>query len=756
MNTIKLLILSSLFLISPLIAYSAHIVGGEMTYRCLGMEGGNTSMEITMTMYRDSKSGGAPFDADARFGIFEFVQGVWVLRRTVEDVPVSGIQAITTVSNNPCLIIPPDVGVEKGVYQFVLDLPPTDTEYMITYQRCCRNGTINNIINPGETGSVISVKVSSLAVATCNNSPTFNDFPPIVICNGENVNFDHSATDPEGDIIVYEFCAPLASGGTDGSGGPGTGDPNSCTGVTPSPQFCRPPYNIVEFALPTYSTFNPVGGNPQVMIDSNTGLITGVPNVTGQFVVGICAKEYRDGVLIGEISRDFQFNVTNCDDAVFASMDADEVLPNNTFVINSCGNSEIPLNNRSGLETFIQEYAWRFNIQGEDVLIESRDAFLSLPQTGTYLGTLHINESVGAESCRDSANIIINYYPAIKADFTYDYDTCFAEPVKFTNGSVSGSGNITNYNWSFGDDSLSVDKDPVHLYKQPGNFNATLIVTDVNGCSDRISQNIKYFPVPSLVVIEPNTFIGCKPAKILFKNLSNPIDETYDINWTFGDGGTSKEISPIHTYESEGVYSVEVTLVSPIGCETSASFKDWIKILPGPTAGFQFSPQELNSLNSTIQITDESVDAIDWFYTFGDGGLDYKSEPMHTYRDTGKYQIMQVVRHESGCTDTLIRQVDVLPYLNYQLPNAFTPNNDGLNDIFRGKGQLPGIQDFKMQIWNRWGEMVFESDSPSEGWNGEYHGSGKLLMAGVYVYTISYRAPRGEMIELKGHVTLVR
>lgn len=736
---------------------SAHIVGGDMTYTCLGTVNGKTRIEVTMTMYRDSKSGGAQFDNVARFGVFEQEpNGFWTLRETIDNIPVTEIQAITNTGSNPCLVIPPDVGVQKGVYKFQVELDPTDTEYFIAYQRCCRNGTINNITDPGNTGSVISVRVSSFSVDNCNNSPTFNDFPPIVICNGEDVDFDHSASDIEGDFITYSFCAPLASGGTDGSGGPGTGDPNSCTGVTPSPTNCPPNYQPVQFALPTYSTANPMGGSPQITIDANTGLISGVPQVTGQFVVGICATEYRNGVVIGEIRRDFQFNVTNCDDAVFAAMDADEVLADGTYVINSCGDNTIDLVNRSGISNFIDEYYWEFDILGQPQSFNTRDAQLVLPQPGTYTGFLHLNNNVPSEKCRDTANIVINYYPAIIANFDYSYDTCFAEPVQFVDQSVSGSGVITERLWSFDDDSTSVEQDPLHPYMIPGQFNVSLVVTDVNNCTDEIVQTIDYFPVPGLIVIEPTQFIGCSPAPIFFNNLSTPIDSTYTITWDFGDGGSSSDISPTHTFTDPGFYSINVDLVSPIGCETSANFNNWIEIKPGPIADFTCEPEELNSFDSTVEVMDASTDAVDWFYTFGDGGISYISEPSHTYRDTGMYTIMQVVKHQSGCTDTMFKQVDVLPVVSYHMPNAFTPNNDGLNDDFRGKGVLPGVSDFSMKIWNRWGEMVYETDEPSRGWNGEYHNKGSLLPGGVYVYTVHYTEPRGKKVELKGHVTLIR
>lgn len=728
-----------------------------MIYDCLGFDGSVGQFEITMTLYRDSKSGGAQFDAQARFGLFERLpNGSWTHIRTITGIPVESVEAVLNVGSNPCLIIPPDIGVQKGVYKFPVELPVTSTEYMIAYQRCCRNGSISNIVLPGETGSVTSVTISAAAVSTCNDSPVFDDFPPIVICANQDVNFIHSATDPNGDLLVYEFCSPLASGGTDGSGA-NTGDQNSCTGVTPDPEICTPPYSSVQFsASGGYSVFNPMGGSPQVTINSVTGLISGVPTVTGQFVVGICVKEFRNGAMIGEVRRDFQFNVTDCDDGVFASLEADEVNDGNNYVINSCGDNVVNITNASGLSQFIDEYYWEFDINGTIQTFNTRDVSLTLPDFGTYTGVMQINNNVPAEGCRDTAEITLNLYPPIFADFEFDYDTCVAGPVVFNNLSSSGSGLITENNWSFGDFNTSNEEDPEHQYVFPGIFGTQLVVADINNCRDSISYPISYFPVPGLLIIEPSTFIGCQPAPIFFNNLSSPIDSTYDLNWDFGDGKTSSEVSPTHVYEAVGTYSISLEVISPLGCYTSASFGDWVTVEPSPTAAFDCTPEELSFFNSTVEIIDESEDAIDWFYTFGDGGISYDQEPIYTYQDTGIYTITQIVRHESGCTDTLFKTVDVEPVLSLQMPNAFTPNNDGLNDEFRGKGFLTGITGYTLSIWNRWGEKVFENNDPSSGWNGEYNNNGQQAIGGVYVYTLQYMGPRGDVFKQKGNVTLIR
>ena len=289
---------------------AAHIVGGDVTYKCISSNPitKTTKFTVTFTLYRDVAGNGAPFDINASFGIYESAinANVWTHKQTIMSNPIN-IQTVPYDDN--CVIVPPSILIEKANYIFDIELPWSDKVYQITFQRCCRNATISNIINPAETGAAFSVEIFGNAIEECNNSPVFNNFPPILVCNQKNLNFNHSATDSEGDRLEYEFCAPLQAGGTDGATTPGS--PLSCTGVTPLPENCLPPYDLVVYD-PNFSALNPMGGSPQISIDPVTGIISGVPNLLGQFVVGVCVKEYKNGVLIGSIRRDFQFNVVNC------------------------------------------------------------------------------------------------------------------------------------------------------------------------------------------------------------------------------------------------------------------------------------------------------------------------------------------------------------------------------------------------------------------------------------------------------------
>lgn len=744
------LIISALFWGSLLQA--RHIIGGVITYECLG--GGN--YEFTLKVYRDCNcTMCADFDPEAFIAIYRCGQGIncsglnqnsYFKRLNVPLLSSTNIEA----PDYPCLI-PPDVCVEEGLYKFTVNLPASTESYHISYQRCCRNITISNIINPSDAGATYTIELTPAAQQVCNNSPVFDAFPPTVICAGAPLMYDHSATDPDGDQLVYSFCPPLLGGGP-------LLDPTNyttCDGANPNPA-CPPPYSTVSFLAPTYTPNLPMGGSPVITINPTTGLITGTPTTLGQFVVGVCVSEFRNGILLSQVFRDFQFNVARCDPTVVAEIESDEEIGDQHFVINSCGNNTITFDNSSFQQIYIDQFEWRFTINNQVQTFTGQnnwDPTVTFPGVGQYTGELILNPGT---DCGDTAQISVNVFPAINADFSFAYDTCVSGPVAFTDLSTTGSCCLTSWNWNFGDGQTSTTPDPYHLYHEPGDIPVTLTVVDTNHCVDQLTRILPYYPVPALIVVSPSEFEGCAPASIYFDNLSFPIDSTYTITWDFGDGGTGNAISPTYIYENPGTYTVSLDIVSPIGCQTDTTFNDLITIRPSPEAGFSYTPAEPSSIEPDVVFNDESQDAIKWFWDFGDGVTSTVRSPSHTYRDTGLVAVQQIVVHPSGCRDTLIQYIDIKPEVRYFLPNAFTPNSDSVNDGFKGVGIMEGATQFKMSIWNRWGELVFETGNPNEAWNGRKGNGGDEVPAGVYLVVVTFKGPRGEPFNFKGYATLLR
>lgn len=750
----------ALLILMPEIGSAMHIIGGEITYECLGDAPNNSRRyRFTMKIYRDCLGGGAPYDNPAEMAIYQGLpgggQGSYSLYQAF-DVPSP---VITNLPATPpeCIATIPNVCVQQAIYTFELTLPILQNEsYYIVYQRCCRNVTIANIIMPGDTGATYAMELTAAAQNACNNSPVFNNFPPIIICKDFAINFDHSATDADGDQLVYDFVAPLQGGGP-------LLQPQSalwsCNGAKPTPP-CKPPFENVPFVVPTYTPAAPMGGSPVVGINSITGLITGTPKIQGQFVVGVRVREYRNGVLLSELRRDFQFNVADCQPTVSANIETDsfKVVGPKKFAIKSCGDNTVFFQNKSIDPAKITSFNWEFKLDDGTVFFTDNQNWsttVTFPDTGHYTGTLSLNPG---SQCDDEAQIEVNIFPKVTASFAYDYDTCVAGPVVFTDQSF-GDGTVNNWDWRFGvPNGQSAQQDPEFQYPYPGSHPVRLRVSDTNKCSDDTVRIIPWYPAPPIIIIQPNTFLGCTPANIFFDNLSFPIDSTYHIEWDFGDGSTLENvISPWHLYTEPGVYDIKIAITSPIGCMVADSFLNFIRVEPSPVADFEMNPdKDLTNFNSTVQFTDKSTGAAHWNWQLDRFKTTIEQNPLYTFPDTGLMKIRLIVTHPKGCKDSLIKYLDIRPVVLWHMPNAFTPNGDGLNDGFFGKGYLEGATNFRMTIWNRWGELIFETTDPNEDWNGRDKGTGGMSPAGVYVYIVTFTGPRGEPFEFKGYATLVK
>lgn len=281
----------AILLLAGLRLSASHIVGGDLYYQYLG----NDLYRITMKLYVDCINGrpeAIESDKKANFGIFDgsdnsYISGVEVER--TGPVHLTGVPY-------KCIVNTGSVCVDQYTYVFELDLPKQKGGYIIAFQRCCRNNTIKNITNPGGTGSTYWVKIPDRNDYNIDNSPIFKKFPPIYICNQLPLVFDHSASDADGDSLSYEIYQPYQGADKD----------------VPQPvPPANPPYSTVWWSG-GFNTKNPMWGNPSLAIDPETGELTVTPSITGQFVIGIKVKEWRNGVLIGETLRDYQFNVLDC------------------------------------------------------------------------------------------------------------------------------------------------------------------------------------------------------------------------------------------------------------------------------------------------------------------------------------------------------------------------------------------------------------------------------------------------------------
>jgi len=412
-----------LFFCSQTHLFATHIVGGEITYRCLG----NDMYEITLNVYRDCYNGVPNFDNPARVAIYEKGGDSVLVKFLPMPYNAFSNDTLPIILNNPCLTAPPDVCVHKATYKTITNLPFNPAGYIVVYQRCCRNKLIRNIPDPLNTGISIVTEISAQSQLECNNSATFNNWPPIAICVHQPIDFDHSASDSDGDSLAYRLCTPF--------NGPDSLRP------APNPPLA-PPYKEVIWIDPPYNLSNVLGGTP-LTIDPYTGFMTGVPNTIGNFVVGVCVDEFRDGELRSTTRRDFQYNVADCGE------------PNAAFFLPEiiCDTLNVSFVNQS---TNTNTFRWFFDWEND--LSQTSTAFSpthTYPDTGTY--TVALIAAPGL-ACSDTffqeirllevvGSLITNASPEeILAGETSELSAFFPDAISYQwqpNGSLSNP-NIAN------------------------------------------------------------------------------------------------------------------------------------------------------------------------------------------------------------------------------------------------------------------------------------------------------------------------
>ncbi|MFN8280513.1 MAG: PKD domain-containing protein [Saprospiraceae bacterium] len=738
---------------------AAHIIGGEMYYECLGYGKDSTFRKylITIKLYRDCRpqQNAAGFDRPLGFSIYRknsTGNGYTQVRGNANqgEYSIQTFQGPDSIAapSYPCLIIPPDICVEQGLYTYEVELPIINQEYVIVWQRCCRNNTITNILNPGNTGATFTVSISPEAQKWCNSSPQFKNFPPTVICVNNPLNFDHSAIDKDGDLLVYSFCEPFAGGGSGGGGGGGGGN---CNSVTPTPD-CPPPFTPVNFKAPQYGYLFPMGGNPPVSINSITGLITGEPNVQGQFVMTVCCSEYRNGTLLSTIRRDFQFNVASCQGTVVAALNSGKEVSRQNYEILICNADSFQMDNGSYQQQFINDILWEYQTGGQTVQSTLWNPLLRFSEGGPHDGHLFLNPGT---NCSDTVAFHIQVIKDLKADFSFSFDSCKAGPVNFKNLSTSPHSAIQTWSWDLGDGFKSFEQNFNLQYIHPDEYAVRLDISDNYGCKNNTTKIIKWFPAPDVIVFRPSTNEGCVPLTVNFKNVSFPTDSSYKFHWIFSDSTSADGITVNHTFDTIGEYGLSLQVRSPLGCFSEGRFDRIIKVYPPPSAVASLDPLRLNINNATVKGYDSTQQTIGRTWIIDGKDYFFDKDLFYTFEDTGVHSIRLIVSDKFLCTDTIDREVYVFRDFSLYMPNAFTPNGDGLNELFQPVGQINDLLSYRLAVYDRWGGLIFETSDPKSGWNGKFSNA-KDAEGGVYIYTLEFQRNRYPLTREKNIFTLIR
>jgi len=503
-----------------------------------------------------------------------------------------------------------------------------------------------------------------------------------------------------------------------------------------------------------------------------------------------------------------------------------DVCAYDSLVINN--NSEITSGNISN---------WAWTITGQTSPIPDEDV-------GPFLypaGPLAININLNAESdfgCTAQLNQIALIHPVPVADFQVA-DGCQWNEFQYTDISTIAGGGSFTWEWRFGDDSTSIEQNPLHTWEVWGTKIDTLIVTSDHACSDTSVQSITIHPTPvNSMIFEPNCYeeitlvesnstvpmgsidstwwevgtiptlysgpsinhlfaapgfhditlntesdqgciteltgtveiwplpavnytvsdlVSCVNDRVEFTDVSTIPDPYSNVAWEWFINNSSVSSDPImfRSFSEPGSYEVELVVTTANECSDTLSSLGQITINPLPVAGFYPRPMHTGILEPEIQFMDTAQVPVLWAYHFGDGHSSTQQFPVHTYATFGTYLIEQIVTNIHGCLDTAYQEVIIDPDLLIYVPNVFTPDGDGTNDGFRPSLDGFAVREYNLTIWDRWGELIFQTKDENEAWDGTM--GSQPVQDGVYVWQVELRAQSfvGRR-KLRGHVTVLR
>lgn len=633
---------------------ATHIVGGEMIYDDLGAG----KYRITLKVYRDCFNGVPPFD-----GMSGGTQAILTVREAANGALVGtyniGLPTIINIPptiNSPCIQTPGGVCVEEGIYTYTINLPPKTGGYHVIYQRCCRNNSILNLNVPGNQGGTYYAKIPGPEQFSYNSSPRYKNFPPIFICNNINFTFNHSALDPDGDQLVYSLCPPFL--GADGCCPTINGGVTGSSFCSNPPPFCpssapAPPFPNVNYST-GYSGSYPIASSPAFSINPVTGILTGKPNLQGQFVVAICVQEFRNGVLIDTHYRDFQFNIIPCIVSVVSNF-PDQIQP--------CQGNTVSFTNQSASNLGSMVFHWDFGVAS----INTDTSNVVNPtyvyqDTGKYIVTLIANPGT---QCTDTTKKIVYVYPPLNVNFNSHLKQCIVN--NSFSFAVQGTYiNATTFNWNFNSaatpstaTTLSVNN---VTYNAPGLYFVKLLAKQF-ACRDSFIDTIRVF---GKTKVQINKDPICEGSTISFTNQSIANLGPLNFHWDFGvpliNSDTSNLANPIYTYADTGKFIV--TLITNPKTLCADTTKKQILVYPPLNINFNSQAKQCfinNAFNFAASGIFANTTTFNWDFTSAASPSVANTLIVNnvSFNQPGLY-FVQLSAKQFACRDSFIDTIRVL------------------------------------------------------------------------------------------------
>ncbi|MEZ5173263.1 MAG: PKD domain-containing protein [Bacteroidia bacterium] len=365
-----------------------------------------------------------------------------------------------------------------------------------------------------------------------------------------------------------------------------------------------------------------------------------------------------------------------------------------------------------------------------------------------------INDSLGAGAysaivtdalgCSDTVSYtVLDPEPLVIDVIGPDY-VCEGNDIELQAIAAGGTGHLNIYWPEFGIMAETVNHHP----GQSETYHAS--VTDDYGCHGLDSTYVQLRLSPTGQIV-PDITAGCAPVCVNLSWVPADSSNIVQFSWNLAGQSMSTSATPSICFESAGGQNVSVNLSDEYGCAASYEAENLVQVYPVPVARFSFSPNNADNFNPVIQFHDESENAVFWNWTFSDGSYTPEQNPEHEFPDTGSFSACLKVSSNFGCEDYMCKKIEIDPYPTIYAPNAFTPNGDGTNDVFTIK--MSYIDRYLLEIFDRWGELLYETTDQNAGWTGIYQG--RLCQEDVYVWRVTYTDILRKSDQIIGRVTLI-
>jgi gliding motility-associated-like protein len=375
---------------------------------------------------------------------------------------------------------------------------------------------------------------------------------------------------------------------------------------------------------------------------------------------------------------------------------------------------------------------------------------VNLTAPATFTAT--VTDANGCTAGPQSANVAV--IPAFIPTTSGDIDVCPGSPATITASATLGVPTYT-FTWFYGNDTLIDNASLTFVPTAP--TTVMLVAEDDCPTQDTLYINVGFLPLPTPdIAVSPAS--GCAPLVVNFTNNTPAGQMNGNCSWDFGNGSSSTGCgAQSSTYNTPGCYDVTLTVTSPDGCVGDSTFTDIVCVFPNPIADFDWLPTQPTVLNSLVNFSDASINGASYVWDFAGQGNSTAQNPSFLFENPapGEYTVCLQVTSAQGCVDDTCKNVTIYDEFLLYVPNAFTPDNDGINDVFLPVVNGVDPEYYEFMIFNRWGELIFATDVTNKAWDGTHRGMD--CKQDVYVWKIKARdALTGDQKEYYGHVTLMR